>query len=183
MKLGLFRSKERELDSRIQALRQERELCMQHIRTIRADMDALVEQAVDADDLDRKILSLDYTALKGQLNAESERFQDLSRLITRIQGLQAVERRGRRLEYIASVREGIDEDALRRSEDEIEARRAMIEESDWLDSPEDAAPDISETAFVPDADFACRIAQARLRQHAGAGSRAADADPSAMPAG
>lgn len=163
MKMTLFRNRGKEIDERIQALRQEREKCMQHIRGLRAEMNALVERAVEADDLDQKILSLDYTAMKGSLNAETERFQDLSRLIARMQEIQAVNARGKRLEYIAAVRDGIDEAAVRREEDEIAARRAMMEEDAELNAL-DGAPAIGEGAFVPDADFACRLANARRKR-------------------
>lgn len=161
MKLTLFRNREREKDERVQSLRQERELCMQRIRGLRAEMNALVERAVDADDLDQKILSLDYSAMKGSLGVETERFQDLSRLIARMQDAQAVESRGRRLAYIASLRDGIDEAALRREEDEIEARRAMMAEEAELNAADGFSALYSDTAFVPDAEFACKLAQAR----------------------
>ena len=174
MKKTFFRSRGRELDDRIRALRLEREACMQRIRSLRAEMNALVERAVDADDLDQKILSLDYAAMKGSLGAETERFQDLSRLITRMQDMQAVDARGRRLDYLASVREGIDEAALRREEDEIAARRAMMEEEEALNAPDDATPLPGENAFVPDADFACQLARARRQRQA---------DAAALPSG
>ena len=163
MKMTLFRNREKDTDGRIHALRQEREKCMLHIRDLRTEMNALVERAVDADDLDQKILSLDYTAMRGRLNAETERFQDLSRLITRMQDIQAVNARGKRLEYIAAVRDGIDEVALRREEDEIAARRAMMEEDAELNAL-DGTPTIGDRAFVPDADFACQMANVRRRR-------------------
>lgn len=164
MKKTLFRPRGRDMDARIQALRQDREACMQRIRGLRAEMNALVERAVDADDLDQKILSLDYAAMKGSLNAETERFQDLSRLITRMQDVQAMDERGKRLEYIAAVRDGIDEAALRREEDELQARRAMMEEEAALNALDGLPASYADNAFVPDADFACQLAQARRRR-------------------
>ena len=175
----LFRPRTTGLDRKLQTLREEREQCMARIRNLRGDMDALVQRALDADDLDQKILSLDYAAMKGSLNVESERFQDLSRLITRIQDVQAMEARGRRMDFLASVRDGIDEAALRREEDEIQIRRERMEEEDARNALDGAPSALSETAFVPDADFACRLTQARRQRQAQERARAA-AEPEAQ---
>lgn len=160
----LFRSRNRKLNEKIQALRQEREVCTQRIRALRAEMDALVQRAVNADDLDQKLLSLDYSARKGSLNVETERFQDLSCLIKRMQDIQAMNTRNKRIEYIASVRDGIDEAAMRRAADEVEARRAMMEEEEAFSAPYGAILEPGDNTFVPDSEFSCLITQARLKQ-------------------
>ena len=90
-----------------------------------------------------------------------------------------MEARGRRMDFLASVRDGIDEAALRREEDEIQIRREMMEEEDARNALDGAPSALSETAFVPDADFACRLTQARRQRQAQERARAA-AEPEAQ---
>ena len=129
LKLFRMNHKKKDVDAQIIDLCAERESCKERIREIRAEMQRLVERAADADDLDQKILSLDFRAQKSAMAVETERFDDLSDLIVRLQNVRAVGERCQRLDYIMRIDGGIDTDSVLREQAEIQVRREMFQES------------------------------------------------------
>ena len=177
---NLFRPRARGNDDRVFELTLQRENCMKRVRALRGEMQALVDQAVGADDLDQKILSLDYAARKRALAAELERFQDLSDLIGRFRSIQAVSESCRQMDFMSELGDRIDVEALQRQEDEIRIRRDMMrEEAEAVDAVAAAAP--ARSAFEIDRDFADRVAQAAERARVSP-AEPAPAELAAMPA-
>lgn len=129
LKLFRMNHRKKDVDAQIIDLCAERENCKKRIREIRTEMQRLVERAAGADDLDQKILSLDFRAQKSAMAVETERFNDLSDLIVRLQNVRAVDERCQRLDYIMRIDGGIDTDSVLREQDEIQVRREMFQES------------------------------------------------------
>jgi len=115
-------------------LQVQREAVKKNIRLIRADMQQLVAKAVGADDLDRHILSLEYDEKKAELNTETSHFNELSKLISQLNGVAMVYERQKIFDQVANVAEKIDTQAVLEAEDMMNARRAVMQEdSDALD--------------------------------------------------
>ncbi len=115
-------------------LQLQREAVKKRIRLIRSEMQALVEQAASADDLDRQVLSLEYDEKKADLHTETAHFQELSKLITRLNGIAMVYERQKLFDQVATAAEDIDVQGVLRVEDQMSAHReVMREESDALD--------------------------------------------------
>lgn len=124
----LFKNWRQNTEVRIQSLQLQREASKKKIRRLRMDMQDIVQQATTADDIDKKILSLDFFARKGELASETERFQDLSNLIGRLQSMMAADEKRQRLNAVASLWESIDTHALVRERDELNVRRELLKE-------------------------------------------------------
>lgn len=119
---------------KVTELQVQREMVKKNIRLLRTDMQSLIDQAAGADDLDRKILSLEYDEKKAELNAETVHFNELSKLISQLNGVAMVYKRQKIFDQVATVADDIDTQALLEAEDMMTARRTMMqEESDALD--------------------------------------------------
>lgn len=115
-------------------LQVQRESVKKSIRLLRADMQSLVEKAASADDLDRRILSLEYDEKKAELDAETTHFNELSKLISQLNGAAMVYERQKVFNQVAAAAENIDTQSLLEAEDTMSARRALLQEdSDTLD--------------------------------------------------
>lgn len=157
-------------EEQLTELRQRREACAARIREIKGDMSALVGKAAEGDELEQQILSLDYTMNKNLLSAEMERFRDLSDLILRLMQAQQMRDKGERVRYVERVGSRIDTGALLREQDEIAARRALLEED--AEDMAFAATEASRPAFAMDEDFSRLVSQAK-REKAAAPAREA----------
>lgn len=113
---------------KVMELQIQRETVKKSIRLLRADMQSLVEQAAGADDLDRRILSLEYDEKKAELNTETAHFNELSKLISQLNGVAMVYERQKLFDQVANVADDIDTQALLEAEDMMTARRAMMQE-------------------------------------------------------
>lgn len=154
-------SRRNDTDKRISDLIAQREAAAERIRQLRTEIDALVDQAVCADDLDTKILSLDYESRKTDLAAEMERFKDITAMIARLRNVEVIESNRRRIERVTQLGETIDIETLHRKKDEIQIRRDMMREAQ-----EDVEDMKDLLACEPDSidideEFSRRIAQAR----------------------
>ncbi len=119
---------------KVMELQLRREGVKKNIRLLRSDMKALIDRAADADDLDRKILSLEYDEKKAELNTETAHFNELSKLISQLNGVAIVYERQKMFDQVANVADNIDFQSLLEAEDRMTARSAMMqEESDALD--------------------------------------------------
>lgn len=123
-------NKKKDTDRQIVELQNKLEDSKRKIRYINNDMKRLVQQATEADDLDKKILALDYEAKKSELATETERFQDLRGLISKLQSIQAIDENRRHLDKMTEVSDELDIRGLIRQEDEINARRSMLQEEE-----------------------------------------------------
>lgn len=115
-------------EERIMHLQLQREVSKTTIIKIRKDMQALIDCAVSADDLDRKILSLDYEEKKSMLATETEHFEDLNKLIRQLRSAALANERCRAFEQIASISDGIDTRAVLTAEDTVDIKRSMLTE-------------------------------------------------------
>lgn len=112
-----------------------RDASKQRIRKLRAEMQCLVEQAAGADDLDRKILSLEYEEKKADLSTETGHFNDLSRLISQLHGAVMIHEKRRSFDQVAAVADTIDTQSVLHEDDLLTIRRSILEEeADALDS-------------------------------------------------
>lgn len=119
---------------KVMELQIQREMVKKNIRLLRSEMQSLVEQAAAADDLDRKILALEYEGKKAQLDTETAHFNELSKLISQINSVAMLFERQKILDQVAAVADGIDTQGVLQAGDELTARRAMLQEdSDALD--------------------------------------------------
>lgn len=145
-------------------LQLQREAAKKRIRLLRSEMQALIEQAACADDLDRQVLSLEYDEKKADLNTETAHFNELSKLITRINGVAMVYERQKMFDQVATAAEDIDVKAVLQAEDRMAAHRAVMqEESDALDDllqeKSAAAQELGESA-----EFTRLVRDAKLRK-------------------
>ena len=161
-------------------LQLQREAVKKRIRTLRGEMQALVEQAASADDLDRQVLSLEYDEKKADLNTETAHFQELSKLITRINGIAMVYERQKLFDQVATAAEDIDVQAVLQAEDQMAAPRGVMqEESDALDElllDKTAAAD----GLGESAEFTRLVRDAKLRKAAAPRPEAESAGPEAV---
>lgn len=153
-----------DMEEKIIALQEQRNEAKEKIRKLRAESQLLVQQATEADDLDRKILSLDYEAKQAAIRLEEGHFADLSRMITQLQNIQAVQNREATISSVARISESIDADALIRQETELAARRDMMrEDAETLDCAlAQARPD--DTGFSENEEFAKLVSQAKKQK-------------------
>lgn len=162
-------------------LQVQRETVKKNIRLLRADMQALIEKAAAADDLDRRILSLEYDEKKAELTTETSHFNELSKLISQLNGVAMVYERQKIFDQVANVANDIDTQAVLEAEDMMNARRAVMqEESDALDDVlrgnRVAADEMGESA-----EFSRLVRDAQLKKAAEARDRAkADAPVQAV---
>jgi len=180
--LKIFSRFREDTDAKIVALQTKLEESKKRIRTLRAEMKCLEEQGVSADDLDMKILSLDYEAKKGELSSEMTHFRDLGMMISKLQDKQKLEATRKHLDTITQVTDDMDLDGLVRSADELTARRSMMDEENEEYAAMRAAHASSEDAFSLEtsSDYARRVNELRLeKRHAEAvnASGAAPAEP------
>ena len=165
MRKWIFGSRVKDAEKEIYALRAQRAACVQRVRTLKEEMNRLVDSAVGADELEQKILSLDYEAKRDVLAAETQRFQDLSGLIARLQKAQAVDEGSRRLDGVAAAGSRIDTAALLREEDELRARRAMMDEEERdFAAAQEGYDEKTRDAFAADEGFAALVREAKLRR-------------------
>lgn len=127
MQIG-FGNKKRNTEAKILSLQQAREESKKTIRALRIEMDNLVKQALQGDDLDKKILSLDYMDTKGKLALETERFEDLSTLIGRLQGIRSTDEKLKRLGRVTALYDHMDRKAALREKDRLAIHRSLLEE-------------------------------------------------------
>lgn len=128
------KAKKRGQREQVMELQMQRETVKKNIRLLRNDMKTLIEKAAAADELDRKILALEYDEKKAELETETAHFNELSRLITQINGVAMVYERQRIFDQVASVAETIDTQSVLRADDMMRARKELLlEESDALD--------------------------------------------------
>lgn len=112
----------------------QREAAKKRIRLLRSEMQMLIEKAASADDLDRQVLSLEYDEKKADLNTETAHFNELSKLITRLNGIAMVYERQKLFDQVATAAEDIDVQDVLHAEDQMAAHRGVMqEESDALD--------------------------------------------------
>lgn len=147
-------------------LQLQRETVKKRIRQLRGEMQALIDQAASADDLDRQILSLEYEEKKADLNTETTHFNELSKLISRLNGVAMVYERQEIFNHVAAVAENIDVQSALEAEDQMAAHRAVMrEETDALDDllrDGNAAAD----GLVESAEFTRLVHDAQLRKAA-----------------
>ena len=160
-----FFSRRQSLNDNIIELTCQRDQCAERIRTLRSEMDSLVDHALTADDLEQKILSLDYEAKKLALNAEYERFSDLNQLITRYRSAQLMTNNSNGLAQVAAMGEKLDMAGLQARGDAIRIRRDMLNENaeqlwNMTDSPMGQNPE----PFKVCDEFAARMAQAQQKR-------------------
>jgi len=123
-----------EYEERIMHLQLQREISKNTILRIRSDMQELIDRATCADDLDQRILSMDYEEKKATLATETEHFEDLNKLIRQLRSAVLANERCKAFEQIASVSDCIDAHAVLTAEDTVDIWRAMMkEEFDSLD--------------------------------------------------
>lgn len=139
---------------KIACLQTQREESKAKIRKIRACMQSLIAQAAEADDLDRKVLSIDYEAQKGILDVETEHFNDLNRLISQLHGVQMAQVRQDTLSDIEQAGAYIDADALIQAEDALAVRREMKQEADEQLAEAFAASAVETVSFSENEEFA-----------------------------
>ncbi len=149
---------------KVMELQIQREEVKKHIRLLRNEMQSLVEQAAVVDDLDRKILSLEYDAKKADLNTETAHFNELSRLISQLNGVAMVYERQKLFDHVATVAEDIDVQAVLQAEDQMAAHRAMMQEDsealdDLLRDRSVAADELGESA-----EFTRLVRDAKIRK-------------------
>lgn len=154
---------DQKMTERILALQAQREASKGKIRAYRAAMQTLIRKAAEADDLDRKALSLDYEAQKGLLAVEEEHFADLNRLIGQLQGVQRSQARQDTLSDLLRACDCIDVDALARKEDELAIRRELKKEEDDRLDDAFAIAAVKDEPFAEDEEFArlVRLEQAK----------------------
>ena len=153
-----------DMEEKIIALQEQRNEAKEKIRRLRSESQLLVQQATEADDLDRKILSLDYEAKQAAIRLEEGHFADLSRMITQLQNIQAVQNREATISSAARISESIDADALIRQETELAVRRDMMrEDAETLDyALAQSRPD--DTGFAENEEFARLVSQAKKQK-------------------
>jgi len=123
-----------EYEERIMHLQLQREISKNTILRIRSDMQELIDRATCADDLDQRILSMDYEEKKATLATETEHFEDLNKLIRQLRSAVLANERCKAFEQIASVSDCIDTYAVLKAEDTVDIRRTLMkEEFDSLD--------------------------------------------------
>ena len=116
------------IEKNITALQQQLNESKEKIRNMRAEMELLIHRAADADDLDRKILSLDYENKQRVLKVEEEHFNDLNRTIAQLQDVALVAIREKALENVTKYGESIDTKAINDKADHVVARREEMKE-------------------------------------------------------
>lgn len=116
------------IEKNIATLQQQLNESKEKIRKIRAEMELLIYQGTEADDLDRKILSLDYENKKRVLEVEEEHFNDLNRAIAQLQDVALVAIREKALENVTKYGESIDTEAMNKKADRVSARREVMHE-------------------------------------------------------
>ena len=91
-------------------------------------------------------------------------FADLSRMITQLQNIQAVQNREATISSVARISESIDADALIRQETKLAARRDMMrEDAETLDyALAQSGPD--DTGFAENEEFARLVSQAKKQK-------------------
>ena len=145
-------------------LQVQREAVKKNIRLIRADMQQLVDKAAAADDLDRRILSLEYDEKKSELNTETSHFNELSKLISQLNGVAMVYERQKIFNQVANVAEEIDTQAVLEAEDMMNARRAVMQEdSDALDDVL-KADRVQDNALGESAEFTKLVREVQLKK-------------------
>lgn len=145
-------------------LQVQRETVKKNIRLLRADMQALIEKAAAADDLDRRILSLEYDEKKAELTTETSHFNELSKLISQLNGVAMVYERQKIFDQVANVAEDIDTQAVLEAEDMMNARRAVLQEdSDALDDVLKAGR-VQGTELGESAEFTRLVRDAQLKK-------------------
>lgn len=128
------KAKDRVQREKVLELQMRREMVKKNIRLLRTDMQALIEKAAAADELDRKILSLEYDEKKAELNTETTHFNELSKLISQFNGVAMVYERQRIFDQVASAAGMIDTQEVLKADDMMRARQEMmLEESGTLD--------------------------------------------------
>ena len=145
--------KPRSTEEKIAFLQAQREVSKARIREIRACIHDLIAQAAEADDVDRKMLSVDFETQKGMLDAETEHFTDLNRLIFQLRGVQIVQARQDTLSDIEQAGACIDTDALIRAEDALAVRREMKQEADDRLADAFAASAVKTAGFSENEEF------------------------------
>lgn len=119
---------------KVMELQIQRDMVKKNIRHLRGEMKELIDQAANADDLDRKILSLEYDEKKMQLDNETAHFNELSRMIIRLNSVALVHERNKATTYMSDVADTIDTDSLLKADDEMTARRKLMQDdADALD--------------------------------------------------
>lgn len=149
---------------KVMELQIQREEVKKHIRLLRNEMQELIERAAVADDLDRKIFSLEYDAKKADLNTETAHFNELSKLISQLNGVAMVYERQKIFDQVATVAEDIDVEAALRAENQMSAHRTVMkEDSEALD---DLLRDRSVAAddLVESAEFTRLVRDAKIRK-------------------
>lgn len=150
----------------VMQLQIQRDTVKKNIRRLRNEMQRLVEQAVSADDLDRRILSLEYDEKKAALGNETSHFNELSKLISQFNGVELVYERQRMFDQIATVVDAIDTQAVLRTEDMVTAQRTMLQEEsealeDMLKNSAAGADEMRESA-----EFTRLVRDAQLKKAA-----------------
>ena len=126
--------KARTQQAKVLELQAQREQVKKNIRLLHTDMQTLIEKASTADELDRQIYSLEYEEKKNELATETAHFNELSKLISQLNGVAMVYERQKIFNQVASVAETIDTQAVLKADDMMRAHQeVMLEESDQLD--------------------------------------------------
>lgn len=119
---------------KISELNQRRNMVKERILKLRREINELVEKAASADDLERKILSLEYEEKKRSMTTEMEHFNDLSKLISQMNGIAITYERQKIFNQWISDVESLNASEIRMENNRMEARRMLMqEESDALD--------------------------------------------------
>lgn len=116
------------IEKNITALQLQLNESKEKIRNMRAEMELLIHRATDADDLDRKILSLDYENKQRVLKVEEEHFNDLNRTIAQLQAVALVAIREKAFENVTKYGENINAQAINDKADQVAARREVMRE-------------------------------------------------------
>ena len=164
----MFGRTERRQEERMEALENERRQMRSEIAQLREEMKKLVNEGVDADDLDRKILAVDYECLHTELQAKQEHFADLGNIITQMRTERLKEREAEMLRHMEDCYDTIDYAGIARNQDYIAACREVArEEREAMDS---LARERTGSTCSPlsDIEFMREIARAREARTAGA---------------
>ena len=162
--LKFFKRAHEDADAKIVELQTKMEESKKRIRLLRTEMKSLEEQGLNADDLDMKILSLDYEAKKGEMDSEMARFQDMSMMISKLQDKQKLDEKRKHLDTLTQVTDDMDLGKVMRDADELTIRRDMLDEEYEAYEAARASWAASDVTLEPGSEFSSRVAELRVKK-------------------
>lgn len=134
------------------------------IRTLRQEMNDLIQRATTADAEERQLLSVEYEEKEASLADAMTNFNDTCKLITRFNGINQAQQRQATAEKILTISESIDTDKLIRDGNRLKARRDMMEdESAKLDTLL-AESRVTSSAMPVNSDFEAKVRAAQRQK-------------------